>query len=169
MKSEPDAMPFDAEVLRNLIDENKLTAKRLAMLSGRDLSTIYRYLQGDKTTPSDVLRAAFEETHDGRILGLVTGRVPVNPVILITEIESNRPGQTPARIPPIGQCMDRTIDAIKAAAAGAEHMAHIIADGKFDQADLQQAAEYERDAHAAIEALSLSLAAIAAHKGRLQS
>ena len=168
MRSEPDVNSYDAYLLETILErEEKISAKRLAMLSKRDPSSIYKFMRGERTIPIDVWQAVYAETRDGRVLQLITGDVPVKPVILIADFGSDKTGVSPTRIPPIAQCMARTLSAIKSAAGSAEHMSRIVADGTFDRADLPEAAEYERDANAAIEALTLSLAAVSAHKQRI--
>ena len=147
MRSEPNAMDNAAELLSRMIDDEQvISRKRLADLTGRDKSTISRYLNGEATVPVFVLRAAFAATRDMRLLQLVGGEVPIRPVILLAcEVSPGQPvGQ---RIPPLDQCMPQTLAAIKAAAASAEHLSAIVADGKFDSRDLAEAAEFKTRRH----------------------
>lgn len=70
----PESSSFAANVLRMLVAEGKVSATELAFLADRDVATIHRYLGGTEVIPVDVIRAAYEQTGDIRVLKLVAGR-----------------------------------------------------------------------------------------------
>ena len=160
MQSEPDVTGHDAELLREITDSHpRLPVKRLAALADRDKSTVYRYLDGQKTIPCAVLKAAFQATRDQRLLRLVSGSVPM----LFVPVSDGRDGQSEA-IPAIGEMLPGVCDAVERVAASVKHMAAIVADHRIDRRDAVRAAEFRRDANAAIEGLAMTLAALDAHE-----
>lgn len=158
MIADMDATPHDARVLQQLIDERAFTVEALAYRSGYDDKTIYRYLAGERTLPSMVLRAAFELTGDGRIMGLITGAVAV------FRIATAKSG---ARIPPLAEAMATTLDAIERTATSAKYMHTIAQDNRFDASDLTAADKFADQAGRAQIALANALAAIEAYKVQL--
>lgn len=170
MRSEPDVTGFDAELLREITDEHPaLPVKRLAALANRDKSTVYRYLDGQKTIPCDVLRAAFEATFDQRLLRLVSGRVPM--VFVLAGNGQSGAGVAegdgfPLRLPPISDLLSEACDSVERAAESVKHMAAIVADNRIDQSDAGEITQFQRDASAAMEHLAVVLAALDAHVGR---
>ena len=167
MKSEPNTVGYDAQLLSQIIDDERaFTRKRLCELVDKDTSTISRYLCGEATIPLSVFRAVFELTGDLRILRLLTGTVPV---VLLSESAQPAGGPTRQRVPPLEQCLPTTLKGAARAVESGQHLAEVMKDGKFDRADAPQAAEFKRDANSAIELLTLTIAAIEAHERRLQA
>ncbi len=180
MKCEPDVIEHAAELLREITgDGGPLTPKRLAALTDRDLSTIYRYLNGEKTIPSIVLRAAFEDTLDPRIVQLISGRV-AGAFIIATDRpgvfvcaccasrndsagRSERPVRTPpqpAAPPPVEQLVPTACESVKQTADALAYIAKITADGLIDASDDTAIANFKKHAAAAQRDLSLLTAAL---------
>lgn len=153
MIADVDAMPYDARLLQQLIDERALTVEALAQRSGYDDKTIYRYLAGERTCPSMVLRAAFELTRDLRVLALVTGGVPLVKL-----------GRADGRVPPLAEAMDETLDAVEKAADSARYMHRITRDNRFDASDFAAADKFSTHAGRAQVCLANAMAAIEAYK-----
>lgn len=127
-----DAMPHDAGVLREVLNDADLTPKRLALESGLHESTIYRYLSGEKTIPSIVLRRAFELTRDKRIPQLITGNVATQIILEIHAVETAAPT---LRTPPVEQLLTEASAAVKCAAEGLPQIAQMLKDGKINEDD----------------------------------
>ncbi len=72
----------DHILLSNILADHEVTVKQVAMLTGRAMSTIYKYCSGESTIPSVVWRVLYKLTRDERITGLITGDVPVMMVAL---------------------------------------------------------------------------------------
>ncbi len=166
MRSEPDVIGYDAELLGEILDDHPdLTVKRLAFLTGRNKSTIYRYLDGQKTLPTDVLRAAFEYTADFRLLRLIAGRVPILFSVTGDDCEVAVVAGSPAhRISSITELLPRTCESVERAAVSVKHMAAIVADARIDQSDAAEISRFRRDANSAVERLTWLLAALSAHE-----
>lgn len=160
---EPEVVPQDAELASRVMDEKCITVKSLAAQSHRHETTIYRYLSGEKTFPSDVLRALFELSQDLRIAGLVTGLVPV--VYFQAKQEGHKPGCPSAaatRVPPIDEWLPRTCESLESVAKATKYVGQIINDGKFNRDDLKAAENLKRHACDAMRDLSIMVAAVEA-------
>jgi hypothetical protein len=164
-----DAMPYDADLLKTVIEDHGVAVIRLAERAGYDDKTVYRYLLGERTLPSNVIRAAFELTHDIRLLGLVAGVVPI--AILCSHCVASAQAQgrgcgadsqtvKPARVPPLSQALATVLEAVERAARSGRYMQKIAADGKFTEADVLAAEKFERDAGDAQSKLALAAAAV---------
>lgn len=158
MRSEPDVIDSANEILGEVLDHHGVTRKALRDRCGRDLSTISRYLSGEKTVPAGVLRAAFELTGDLRLLRLVIGSVP---------IELRPLAELPAPAAPITiqALLPRACESARNAVTGVEAMASIVADGRVDDSDRRAIREFTIAANAAIRDLSLLTSAMAAYEG----
>lgn len=122
----------ESSLLQRLVEEGVCTAKQMAMWSGRNVKTIYRYLSGERIVPLDVYRATFEKTRDLRIVSLVTGQVPVS-VALCEEGNGDDPSQL------VLSCAA----AVNQAAACLTSVANVVSDGKVDRYDDPAIAEFE--------------------------
>jgi hypothetical protein len=67
----------DHILLSDILTEQEISVKRLAMLTGRAAPTIYKYCSGEATIPSIIWRSLYKLTGDARITELLTGDVPV--------------------------------------------------------------------------------------------
>ena len=169
MIADIDAMPHDAALIQRLIDEQKITVAALANRSGFDDKTIYGYLVGRCTLPSLVLRAAFELTQDFRLVGLVTGIIPL--IVDRTRCACQSSGtdqcgtesvkrRTPP-LPPVSELLPLAIASVKAAADSLGYIAVITSDGVVDPASDRYAIEkFNQHAAEAINDLSRLMAAL---------
>jgi hypothetical protein len=170
-------MPYDADLLKTVIEDHGVAVIRLAERAGYDDKTVYRYLLGERTLPSNVIRAAFELTHDIRLLGLVAGVVPIAILCSHCVARAQRGGQgssvgegqgsslvppvaRPLRVPPLSQALSTVLEAVERAARSGRYMQKIAADGKFTEADVLAAEKFERDAGDAQSKLALAAAAV---------
>lgn len=133
MIPEPGAMPQDAETLRDVIEDRNVSVKALAFKLGVNKSTIYKYLAGDITLPSIVVRTVFEMTYDKRLVELITGPIPV--VVQLMELAAAPDQASPFPIPPVDQLLREAASAVESAARSLPHMGDILKDGKIDRAD----------------------------------
>ena len=137
-----ERMARDVEVLQQVMEAHDLNVKRLANKSGIAQKTIYKYLSGVRTLPSDVLRAAYEITQDQRLLHLISGAAPVVVELIPLGLSACKGGgnghtqQTPLSIPPVKQALPRTLSAIRKAAESGECLATILEDGSVDRKDI---------------------------------
>ncbi len=132
-------MPRDTEVLHQVISTHGLSVTQVANRSGLAEKSIYKYLAGDRTLPSDVIRAVFELTADLRLVVLITGAVPVQ----IQALEStrdcphdDRSRQAPVHVPPPEEALSHMLAAAKGCIQCGEHLNGIFADGRVDRHDL---------------------------------
>lgn len=163
MTTEFDVMPFDATLLSDVLSQHNVTVPALAMRSGYDDKSIYRYLSGERTVPSTVIRAAFELTLDMRLVGLVSGMIPVS--MTVAKVANAKP----ARIPPLDQLIPETCNATKSAAEALQYIAKVLADSKIDASDKTAIENYKRHSAAAQRRLALVDAALTAHAGKVSS
>lgn len=169
MRSEADVNGFDVELLGDVLDTHQLSPKAAAQIVNRDRSTVSRYLSGEKTIPVDVFRSLFERTRDMRLLGLISGAIPLDFTFVIAAqlvAPQDAAGEQPGfiRIPPMSDLLPRTLESIKRAAMGAEHMAKIVSDGRVDESDKLTLASFRRDANKARADLAICLAALDAYE-----
>lgn len=167
MKPEFDAMPYDATLLSDVIAAHGLTVTALANRSGYDATSIYRYLSGERTVPSTVLRALFELTLDMRIVGLIAGVIPVQ-LIVLRQGES-QPAPKHVRIPPVNQLVDETNVAMKATADAFAYIAKILADERVDQSDSTAIENFKKHSAAAQRQLALVDAALTAYAQKVNA
>ena len=66
----------DFLLLEDIRDEYGITVKKLALETGRAGSTVHRYCNGGATIPSNIWRALYRLTGDGRIIKLFLGDIP---------------------------------------------------------------------------------------------
>ena len=160
-------MPYDADLLGQVIEDHNLPAKRLACLCSINPSTLYRYLSGEKTLPSKVLRAAFEETGDIRLLSLITGRrvLTFKPVLSCSHTNSNgsQSSATSVRIPPVDELMSKLLESIQNLGNAAPYMGVILKDHKVDRSDRRAKDNFTRHASDCRRNLALAEAALEAH------
>lgn len=161
MTTEYDAMPYDATLLSDVISQHNITVPALAMRSGYDDKSIYRYLSGERTVPSTVIRAAFELTLDMRLVGLVSGMIPVS--MMVAKFSNAKP----PRIPPLDQLIPETCNATKSAAEALQYIARILADSKIDATDKTAIENYKRHSAAAQRCLSLVDAAVSSYSEKV--
>jgi len=161
---------YDAELLRTLIAEDRMTVKALAMKSGRDDKTVYAYIAGIRTVPSIVLRAAFELTRDPRIVALI---LPGLHILTPDEMaatcgkEPSQPGR-PERIPPIDQILGKTLTAAEKTIQSGRYIEKILRDGKIDRNDLAAFGKFREHAGDALRLLSQSMASAGAEVERIR-
>ncbi len=160
---EIEDMPYDAELLGRVLDDHDVPAKRLAHAAGLHSATIYRYLSGEKTLPSTVLRAAFELTHDSRLVNLITGNVPVAYQI-VGSAEGGAVGTgRPLRVPPIAQIDDHASEAVENAAKCMRYILAILKDGRVDASDRTAGESFKKHEAAAVLHFALVRAAFDRH------
>lgn len=165
MIADHDAMPYDADVLKAVMDQHGITVLALAHRSGFDDKTIYRYLIGERTCPSMVLRAAYELTGDFRLVTLVLG---ARPLILDMRGEACKSGEpstptptrTPPPLPPISELMPTAVRSVKNVADSLDYIAKIVSDGVIDASDAVAKDKFNEHASAAINDLSRLMAAM---------
>lgn len=166
MIGELDDMSYDATLLKTVIEDHGVTVQALAARSGYDDKSIYRYLLGERTLPSNVLRAAFELTRDMRLPGLIFGCVAIGIACgkcaakCAAAAEGAEAKSTPQRVPPLPDAMAAVLAAIERAAASGKYMHQIVRDGKFDASDMMASEKFERDATEAEKQLQIAVAAI---------
>lgn len=161
MTTEHDVMPHDCQLLSRVLEDHGVTVSALANRSGYDDKSVYRYLAGERTIPSIVLRAAFELTHDMRILGLVTGGVPLQLQLI------NAPRSAdPQRIPPIAQLVPQCCKCVEQTSAALKYLARIVEGGEVDASDQRAAVNFQRHAAEAQRLLALVSAAVNTHAER---
>lgn len=170
-----DAMPRDAEILTDVLRERGVTVDALAERAGYDDKSIYRYMSGERTLPSIVIRAAFELTCDGRLLRLITGAVPVC-VHLVASSSSFGPAaaatQTAAaghRVPPFPDTLVNAGNAIESAGKIIRYLRDILQDGRVDVKDLVSLEKFIHEATRAGENLALAVASANAEIGRIRA
>lgn len=172
MTSEFDVMPYDATLLAKVIEERGITVQALAARAGYDDKSVYRYLSGERTTPSTVFRAAFELTGDVRLVTLVSGSVPVcwHTIGHTHPAQANGPQnqqpREPERIPPIDQLFPQASTAIEQLAASLKYIHKIVADGRIDASDGKAIDSFNRHAAEAQRLIALTTAAVSAHQQR---
>ena len=169
-----DAMPRDAEILGDVLRERGVSIEALADRSGYDDKSIYRYLSGERTLPSNVLRAAFELTGDGRLLRLVTGAVPVcvHPLGSCSSSSSGAAAiQTAAahRVPPLPDTLINAGNAIESTGKIVRYLRDILQDGRVDVKDLVGLEKFVAEATRAGDNLALAVASANAEIGRIRA
>lgn len=169
-----DAMPRDAEILTDVLRERGVSIDALAERAGYDDKSIYRYLSGERTLPSIVIRAAFELTHDGRLLRLITGAVPVCVHLVASSSSSGSAaaGQTAAATQPVPPFPDTLINAgnaIESAGKIIRYLRDILQDGRVDVKDLVGLEKFVHEATRAGENLALAVASANAEIGRIRA
>lgn len=125
-------MSDDHILLQQVTQDHEVTAKQLAMLTGRAASTVYKYLAGGTTIPSVVWRQLYKKTQDSRITKLITGDVTVAIVPMVPVGKMDAP------------TLRRLVDNRKAQIKVEECMLTILADGKIDEQDRKAIGEYEK-------------------------
>ena len=126
----------DAELLRDLIDEEKFTIKKLAYRSGLSSSSIYKMLTGERNVKTSVLQAAFNLTGDTRILRLI-----LDGSGYIVQLMHFDPGVARAADPTV--ILHDWNKALVELVGCADRMAQISADGVIDHKDDAAIAELE--------------------------
>ncbi|MCE5184552.1 MAG: hypothetical protein LLF76_00305 [Planctomycetaceae bacterium] len=126
-------MSDDYMVLQQVMDEHGLSAKWLAQVTGRGLSTVYKYLSGEATIPSVVWRHVYARTTDQRILQLMTGDM----VVAVVEL----PQATVALDVPT---LAELIEIRKEEIAVEEELLNILEDGRVDLHDARKIEDYKR-------------------------
>lgn len=145
MIPEPGAMPQDAETLRDVIEDRGVSVKALAHRLGVNKSTIYKYLAGELTLPSIVIRTVFEMTYDSRLAEIVTGPIPV--VVQLMELAgATNGGAATFPIPPVDQLLRDAASAVESAAQSLPHMGDILNDGKIDARDRRSIEQFRKHA-----------------------
>ena len=139
----------DHLLLQAVCESHNVTAKRLAMLSGRAASTIYKYMCGEATIPSVLWRALYAATKDERIVNLITGEVPVAVVELPTEAVR----LDAATVKSLIECRRRAL-------ACEQAILEIIADGKVDADDRVAVERYNTEFPRLISSLYQTFMAI---------
>ncbi len=168
MTNEIDVTPYDATLLVKVCKERGVTAEALANRSGYDDKSIYRYFAGERTIPSTVFRAAFELSHDLRLLGLITGTVPIAYQVA-RFAPAGCPGNgggarpEPVRIPPVEQLLSETCDALKHVADAITYMEKILRDGRLDDTDRNAVDKFKRHSADSRRLLATVDAALEAH------
>lgn len=66
-------MSGDGKILQAILDDHGITVKQLCLLTGYSDSQVYRWLSGDATIKSIAWRTLWQQTHDHRIILLITG------------------------------------------------------------------------------------------------
>lgn len=132
--------PHAAELLRELCEnDQRLSVKRLAFLSGFDKSTVYRFLSQERVIPIDVWQVAWRETGDERILWLLTG----GPVFhLKSTVQPPAAGMAEPR--DIRELLNDWLQGNEHAATCARYVANIVSDGKIDRSDIDAINKLER-------------------------
>lgn len=172
---ERDRMARDVEVLQQVMDSHGLTVKHIAARTGIAQQSVYKYMGGIRTLPSDVLRAAFELSGDTRILALITGSVPVEFSLPCARHEAPAGNgeacigrNQPVRVPPIDQVLPQTLDTARRVVECGEYLAKIFADGRFDRNDLAAAAKFQEHCAAAQTQLATCAAAVEGERERIE-
>lgn len=122
----------DNILLQQVTQDHEVTAKQLAMLTGRAVSTVYKYLAGGSSIPSVVWRQLYRKTQDSRITRLVTGDVAVAIVPMIPVGKIDAP------------TLRRLVDNRKAQIKCEECVLTILADGRIDEQDARAVGEYKK-------------------------
>ena len=133
----------DHILLSEILDEYEVTVKRLAMLTGRAASTIYKYASGDATIPSVIWRVLYKLTGDTRITELITGDVGVMVVKLLADGEIECAAT-------IKRLLATRCEQIKCE----KIILDILADGKIDYTDRADIQRYKKAFPAMITAQS---------------
>lgn len=138
----------DHILLQNILHEHEVTVKQVAMLTGRAMSTIYKYCSGESTTPSVVWRALYKLTRDERIAGLITGDVPL---MMVALAETGK-----------GTAADlgRLIEARQGEIDFEKRVLKILADGEINEKDRADIAKLETEFPKMITSLSRIFQAI---------
>ncbi|MFH1417288.1 MAG: hypothetical protein ABII12_03265 [Planctomycetota bacterium] len=164
-------MARDVEVLQQVMQTHDVTANQLANRSGLAAKSIYKYLSDQRTLPSDVLRAAFELTCDLRLLGLISGIIPITHQFVFCRgpaCNDARPQVAkPARIPPVGELLPRTSKSIEELAKALPYIGKILEDGKIDDSDRVAIQRFHGHAAAAMADISRVDAALDAHERKV--
>ncbi len=155
MTTEHDVMPYDATLLARVIDDSQVSVQAVANRSGYDDKSIYRYLTGERTVPSSVLRAAFELTRDVRLVQLVAGSVPV---VLVSS------GPAPIRIPPVETLFPQATEALESLARSLRYVHKIAADRRIDAGDDTAIENFKTHAAEAQRLIALTTAAMESHR-----
>ncbi|RKY12677.1 MAG: hypothetical protein DRP65_00530 [Planctomycetota bacterium] len=124
----------DNILLQQVAEEHGVTAKQIAMLTGRAVSTVYKYLAGGLSIPSVVWRQLYQKTADPRIIQLITGDTLVAIVPLV-----------PAAIKVDAPTLSKLIDARKKQIRCEEYAIKILEDGRVDEADKKAVAGYKKE------------------------
>ena len=120
---EYEDVPYDADVVMRVLDDHDVPVKRLAMHLSLHKATVHKYLSGLLTIPSSLLKAVFELTGgDLRILGLITGTVPVTIKAMQTEHKPGCPNAQPVRIPPINELTTMSCKAVELMASSTRYL-----------------------------------------------
>jgi len=127
----------DHILLSTICDERDITAKQLSMLTGRALSTVYKYLAGELTIPSVMWRSLYKLTLDVRIMLLLAGDVPIIIVPLIKQKCKNGNEDTPS--------LQELIEVRKKQIACESLVLKILADNRIDSADRIAVAKYRTE------------------------
>lgn len=150
----------DAELIRDLIDEEKFSVKQISRVSGYGESAIYKMLSGDRAVTTTLLQAAWRMTGDTRILGLlISGSgwavqlVPINP---------------PVAQGKLAELLPRALDALRDATDCVEYLHKIGADGRvdrYDDADISAFDKHEADVQKIFAGIGGALHALRAAEG----
>lgn len=134
---EHDTVPRDAEVVRTVIDDRNVTVKAIASRIGCDDSTVYRYLAGERTMPSIVIRTVFELTGDKRLIEIVCGPVMVDSIVPASPAPH-------LRIPPVDQLLEDSARIVQSAADCLPYMGKILRDNRVDESDRNAIAKFDK-------------------------
>ena len=133
MANEDIEVSADHILLASVMDKREISAKQVAVWTGRGTSTIYKYLSGEATIPSIVWRALYERTQDPQIITLLTGQMPVY-VVPLTTISAKADSVMMAHI----------IKTRKAQLKCEELVLDILKDDKIDQSDAAVIENYKK-------------------------
>lgn len=150
--SEPDTMPFAAQLAQEIVEDHQLPIKRLAMVVGVDQATVYRWLAGERTVPLDLYRALFELTRDFRLIAMVAGRVPLTCTV-------NPEGPPPE----LADILPRALLSIESAAEAARALHRIVSDRRVDQSDAAALRDFRAAATGAVQHLTSAIASMQQH------
>lgn len=164
MTTETDVMPYDATLLARVLEERGVSIQALANRAGYDDKSVYRYLAGERTIPSTVLRAAFELTGDLRLIHLIAGAVPLAVGVLSAAAPAAAGRPEPLRVPPIDQLFTRAADALEQLTRSIRYVHKIAADGRIDQSDDAAIENFRGHAAEAQRLIALTTAALDSHR-----
>lgn len=160
-----DAMPRDAQIVAAVLRDRGVSIDQLAERAGYDDKTIYRYLTGERTLPSIVLRAAFELTLDARLIRLITGAIPA----CLTFPGSPAPANRPVRVRPLADGLTDAGNAIESTGKLVRYLRTVLRDGAIDGKDLSALEKLVAEGTRAGEHLSRTVASAEAEIERIRA
>ncbi|MFO0971849.1 MAG: hypothetical protein U1A27_00210 [Phycisphaerae bacterium] len=156
MRSEPDVTSHDLDILHQVLSDHEISPKALGAWVNRDVTTISRYLSGERTIPLDVYRAVYERTRDPRLMQLMAGTIPISVTLIIAAPAS---AHLPP-IPPLPEYLPRACAAVRDCAQAVEQIGAIVADRQITVQDGVAVRTFRAAAAAAIRELQTLLAAV---------